>query len=553
MSLPFLKRAEPISPWALIVGVSAYLAVVGNWALWHALWSLPEWHQQPTHWLMMTGFSAVFVLIVCVATVGVFTLSAWPWVLKPVLIFSLLISAGVNHFIYCYGTLIDGYMLQNIFQTQVHEAQELLTIPLFLQVLILGVVPSYMVWRTPIRWLTVWGQSIRNLVWSAVSFLVAVLLTWSVFQTFASLMRNHEQLRLMITPLNTFYAVGDYFRIRQPIRPLMPIGLDAHQEPLREGQQPLFLVLVVGETARSDHLSLNGYERLTNPQLESIPNLVSLRHVMSCGTATAISLPCLFSHLGRAGQNADPTENLLDLLQRAGLFVLWVDNQAGCKEQCDRVNHVQLDPAKLHASFPNTCRTDECFDEMLLVDLKQRIGQLAPQKMARGVVVVLHQMGSHGPAYGLRSPLKAKVFHPECQDVALQNCSLESVRNAYDNSIVYTDLFLSRLIEWLDRENPQGATGMMYISDHGESLGENNIYLHGLPYRFAPQAQKHVPWLIWLSQQFQLQQKINMQCLNQQRNEPRDHDYYFHSVLGLLGIQTQVYQEKKDIFYLCRH
>jgi lipid A ethanolaminephosphotransferase len=314
----------------------------------------------------------------------------------------------------------------------------------------------------------------------------------------------------------------------------------------------MFLVLVVGETARSDHFSLNGYERLTNSQLAGIPSLVSLRHVMSCGTATATSLPCLFSHLGQAGQDTDPTENLLDLLQRARLFVLWVDNQAGCKGQCDRVSHVQLDPAKLHASFPDICRMDECFDEMLLVDLKQRIGQLPPEKMGNGVVVVLHQMGSHGPAYALRSPVISKKFYPECQDVALQNCSLESVRNAYDNSIVYTDLFLTRLIEWLDREHSHEATGMMYISDHGESLGENNIYLHGLPYRFAPQAQKHVPWLIWLSKQWQSQEGVNVQCLKQQRDEARNHDYYFHSVLGLLGIQTQVYQEGKDIFHLCR-
>jgi lipid A ethanolaminephosphotransferase len=229
--------------------------------------------------------------------------------------------------------------------------------------------------------------------------------------------------------------------------------------------------------------------------------------------------------------------------------VLWLDNQAGgCKGVCDRVPRVDYKALQT----PGLCGDDgECLDEVMLHNLQQRIDQLPAERRARGVVVFMHQMGSHGPAYYKRAPAAFKKFMPECATNALQQCPREQVVNAYDNTIAYTDHFLASAIDWLQTREAQWAPALVYLSDHGESLGENNLYLHGLPYRFAPDAQKHVPWITWLSPRFAQQTGITAACLEQRRDERFSHDNYFHTALGLLGVQTSVYNRALDITADC--
>jgi lipid A ethanolaminephosphotransferase len=258
----------------------------------------------------------------------------------------------------------------------------------------------------------------------------------------------------------------------------------------------------------------------------------------------------MFSHLGREafdGRKAN-YESLVDVLQRAGLAVLWLDNQSGCKGVCDRTPNV----ATATLQVPGLCDNGECFDEIMLHQLDQRIAALAPERRAKGVVVVMHQMGSHGPAYYKRSPPAFKKFQPECTSNALQECGREQVVNAYDNSILYTDHFLGATIDWLKAAEKTSSTAMIYLSDHGESLGENNLYLHGLPYRVAPDAQKRVPWITWLSPSFEHLRDVTTACLKQKLDTPTSHDHYFHSVLGILGVQTSVYDKSMDIYASCR-
>ncbi|HVR50518.1 MAG TPA: sulfatase-like hydrolase/transferase, partial [Pseudorhodoferax sp.] len=242
-------------------------------------------------------------------------------------------------------------------------------------------------------------------------------------------------------------------------------------------------------------------------------------------------------------------ENLLDVLQRAGLAVLWLDNQSGCKGVCDRVPHA----ATAKASPNGLCSGGECLDGVMLEQLETRLAALDPVRRARGTVVVLHQMGSHGPAYAARSPAAAKRFLPECTSNALQDCDPQQLRNAYDNSIAYTDQFLGEAIAWLQR-NPTGTdNALMYVSDHGESLGENNLFLHGMPYAIAPDVQKHVPWITWLSPGFAQASALSDSCLRERADARVSHDDYFHSVLGLMDVSTRVYQMAQDAYAPCRH
>jgi lipid A ethanolaminephosphotransferase len=371
-------------------------------------------------------------------------------------------------------------------------------------------------------------------------------------------MRNHKHVRYLFNPLNVLYGGGKLAadlvpRARQDLR---PIGLDARLGPSHAAtpHTPL-VVLVVGATARAANFSLGAYGRKTNPQLEQLRaagNLTYFTEVRSCGTNTQASVPCMFSHLGKQAYEAgrQPYENLLDVLHRAGLAVLWLDNQSGCKGLCARVDQVITRTLE----DPALCSGGECFDEIMLKDLDQRIAALDPARRARGVVVVMHQMGSHGPAYYRRSPAAFKKFMPECASNVLQDCPREQLVNAYDNTILYTDHLLASTVSWLEREGKDKPvdTALVYVSDHGESLGENNLYLHGLPYALAPQFQVHVPMLTWLSTGMQKRTGVRQDCLQKNAAQPLTHDNLFHSMLGLLDVNTALYQPGLDLFSACR-
>jgi lipid A ethanolaminephosphotransferase len=260
----------------------------------------------------------------------------------------------------------------------------------------------------------------------------------------------------------------------------------------------------------------------------------------------------MFSHLGRKAFNASgqPQENLTDLLQRAGYAVLWLDNQAGCKGICARVpNAMAGEPVGGDAhALQGLCDAEgECFDDALLRGLDQRLAALPAERRAKGTVLVLHQMGSHGPAYFKRSPSANKRFLPECTTNVLQQCEHDALINAYDNSIAYTDHVLAGAIDWLKTHERDHAPAMLYVSDHGESLGENNLYLHGLPYAVAPREQTHVPMVIWLPAADPLGP-----CLAAQTAKPLSHDNLFHTVLGLVGVRAKEYQPALDMTAGCR-
>ncbi|MCX7962802.1 MAG: sulfatase-like hydrolase/transferase, partial [Burkholderiales bacterium] len=325
--------------------------------------------------------------------------------------------------------------------------------------------------------------------------------------------------------------------------------------PLPRGARPPLLALVVGETARADHFSLNGYARNTNPALARLP-VVSFSDVTACATSTAASLPCMFSPLGRDAfaRREREHENLLDLAQRAGLAVLWVDNQAGCKGVCDRVPHASTrEPAPGAGPVAaHLCADGECLDEALLEGLQARLAALAPERRARGVLLVLHQIGSHGPAYFRRSPADAKPFQPECATNALARCDTAAIVNAYDNSIVYTDRVLARTIAWLERQSEDYDPMLLYVSDHGESLGEGNVFLHGLPLAIAPREQTHVPMILWLAPRAASARAVDLDCLRERRATPLSHDHLFHTVAGLLGLDTAAYRPALDAVAPCR-
>ena len=535
-------------PTRLMAVVALWLATVGNLPFWMAIWKLPETH----------GFRALTTLgslwLILLALLAWFLcLWVWPRWIKPAGLAMLVTVTSSSYFMLTYGVVIDTSMLANVVQTDAREVRDLLSWPM-LGALVIGVVlPGVWLWRQPIRSVPLKSLIPRQLGTALLALLLAMGVFWMSFQDIASLTRNHKQLRYMINPFNSLYAVTllTVGQAAQATKPLQAIGEDAHllQIPASEASAPL-VVFVLGETARAANFGLGGYARDTTPQLRQLQaqgDLTYFSDVKSCGTSTQASVPCMFSHLGKAGHEGsrERFESLLDVLQRAGLAVLWLDNQSGCKGVCERVPHVLTTALKV----PEFCKDGECLDEVMLQELPQHLAALDPAKRAKGTVVVMHQMGSHGPAYYKRSPPEFKKFLPECSSHALQNCPPEQIVNAYDNSILYTDHLVAKTVKWLQTQSR--PTALMYVSDHGESLGEKGLYLHGMPYSIAPKEQTHVPMLVWLSKPMQQQRAWRMACLQGQSGKALSHDNLFHSVLGLAQVGTVLAKPTLDIFSAC--
>jgi lipid A ethanolaminephosphotransferase len=532
-----------LNPTTLALAIAAWIGAFSNWPLWQALARLPE--MSSARGLM---FIAGFMLAVMALTFAMLTVFASRFTIKPMAAFFVLAAAFGAHFMGAYGVVIDPTMMTNVLQTNARETRDLLSWRMALVVTLLAGPPLWGLWRARLLPTTAWRQLARNAVAVLVSIALVAAIVFALFADLSATMRNHRQLRYLINPLNSFFSLTVLAVEGQakPKGPPQAIGLDAAALPRAADVKPPLLLLVVGETARADHFSLNGYKPRTNPELAD-RQVLSFTDVSSCGTSTAASLPCMFSHLGRKGFNAADRdhENLLDVLQRAGYAVLWLDNQAGCKGLCARVPDAETSDDK---TLPATmCDSEgECFDEALLYGLDRRLAALPAERRAKGTVIVLHQMGSHGPAYYKRSPPERKPFTPECTTNVLQQCEHQSLIHAYDNSIAYTDHVLAMAVDWLKVREVDYAPALLYVSDHGESLGENNLYLHGLPYAVAPREQTHVPMVIWLPLRHPLSA-----CLASQQGKPLSHDNLFHTVLGLVGVRAHEYQQALDMTAQC--
>ena len=478
-----------------------------------------------------------------------FAAAAFRRTVKPVMVMLLVVASVSHYFMSQYGVVINREMIQNVFETDSREALEYLNTDLLLAIGLTGVLPLLLLGLIPVRSRTFSRQAAVNLGSMALSVVAVGGIAYAFYPDYASLLRNDHQLRLLANPTSSIHSTLVYIRDRytgEPAGTLTPAGSDVRKSPQwKDHARRTLVVLVAGETARADSFSLDGYARLTNPRLAN-DDIINFTRVSACGTATATSLPCLFSPLSREDYSdaaGKGSESLLDVLQRAGLSVVWRDNNSGCKGTCGRVEYENLS----HLGIPEYCKADgECFDEVLLEGLR-RLVTAHPGDLA----IVLHQKGSHGPAYFQRVPAEFEQFTPSCHSSQLTACDRQSIVNAYDNTILYTDWVLDKTIRLLQREFGDMDTALVYVSDHGESLGENNLYLHGAPYFIAPAEQTHVPMITWLSENYRRDFAIDAGCLRREQNLTLSHDNYFHSVLGMLKLETSTYNPELDIFSPC--
>lgn len=527
----------------LVLLGACYLLLAGNGPFWHAALAGRDW-SHASNWGFAAAVFCAFAAIYFVAT----SLLATRLTVKPLLTVLLITTAFASWYMDHYAVYMDRAMLKNVMATDVREAGELLVWGMVPHLMLWGALPAALLWwprlkRRDLRQALAWRGG-----WLLAGVAVVALSLLLVFADFASLMRNQPQMRYLMTPGNIVVSLvsNAWGSSRRAKQPKIQVGQDAHLGPAWKARaKPALFVLVVGETARAQNFSLNGYARQTNPQLAQ-RDVINFSNATSCGTSTEVSLPCMFSPFGRAHYDEEKIlshESVLHVLARAGFKVLWRDNQSGCKGVCDGLAVEQLD----HAGVEALCAEGQCLDEILLRGMEG-----VARDAAGNLFVVMHQLGSHGPAYFKRYPAVFKQFSPACENEDLRNCTADEIVNAYDNSLLYTDFFVSKVIDFLEQSQTKYDTALLYVSDHGESLGDNGLYLHGMPYAIAPDVQKHVPFLVWLSAGFRSSFGVDPACLRSHAGEAISHDNLFHSLLGLLDVQTSDYHRAMDIFAPCR-
>lgn len=542
--------ASPLSAQQVVLRLSIYLAFAANWPLWLQLVRIGG---APS--IYLRSVAELGLLIVC-GTVAILAFTAWTRGMRLLWWLVALVAALAQYYMLTYSVVMDPGMAANVLQTDVREAADLLSLRMLWAVLAVMALPTWWLVRVRIPPMRPLRQVGRNLGLLALALAVAAGTVALGSRDLAPLMRNHPQLRYLMNPLASLYSTSVSL-----VRPVFARGRTL--VPMTEGAalgatyaaaaKPLLMVLVVGETARADHFGINGYARDTTPELAR-RGVISWRQVRSCGTSTLASLPCMFSPLGKSAFESrdNEYENLLDVAQAAGLSVLWLDNQSGCKSVCDRVPHANAADGLGAQERMGLCDGDECRDEAMLQGLDARLAAMPAERRARGVLLVLHQMGSHGPAYYKRSGSGAKRFMPECRTEVLADCAHGELVNAYDNSIAATDAFLGQTIAWLQGQSARYDTGLLYLSDHGESLGEYGLFLHGMPYGMAPDVQKHVPMVAWLDGGLLRRGQLSATCLRAGADAPLTHDNLYHSMLGLMDVQSPTYQRQLDAFDGCR-
>lgn len=482
---------------------------------------------------------ALIPFLICIF-ISLFSLLAIKKLEKSIFIFLTLLSSILSYHCLYYGLVFDGTspLIDTLEHASWKEISLFLTPSFFIYFILFGMIPSYWIYKVRIvhpPWKKRLALRTAGVLLYPLVYAITGLPLSSTYQPLVRWSGLAGKAFFQIVPTNFFedFYNYHYHSFIRPI-PYRTLGLDAKIQH----DQPNLLIIVVGETARGMNFELNGYPRATNNYTKK-EGVVSFRHVESCGTCTRVSVPCMFSYFPRKqffNIIADSQDNLLDVLQHAGVHLLWVDNNGNgnCQGVCKHIESILLDAP---------------FDEVCVDTLKHRIDTSQHQDM----VIVLHLRGSHGIDYYTKYPPEFAEFKPACQRNEFRLCSKKALINAYDNSLLYTDFVIKQLIQVLKKQTTFKHAALIYTSDHGESLGEHNLHEHCSPYPIAPVEQTHVPLIFWASDAWMSDQKLSLSCLQNKAYEKHlSHDNLFHSVLGLMDINTDLYQQNLDIFRSCR-
>jgi len=433
---------------------------------------------------------------------------------KFLLVLFFLINAIAVYFINTYSVIIDESMIGNVLNTKYEESVSFFSIKLIVYIILLGVIPGIFIMKVKIINAT-WK---KFLITTAVTLLFILTLVFANASNWLWIDKNSKTLGGLAMPWS-YTANISLFYIHKHKENEKEILLP--NATIKDNKKSV-VILVIGESARSQNFSLYGYKKNTNPLLSKTNNLFHFE-ANSCATYTSASVKCMLEY-----KDTDELYEILpNYLYRNNVEVIWRTSNWG--EPPVHIKNYQ----HREVLVPD-CKGEGCnYDEVLLTGLKEQI--LASKK--NKTLIVLHTSMSHGPTYSKKYPPQFETFKPVCNSVELGKCSQTELINAYDNTIIYTDYILYQVIANL-KQLSEYDSAMIFVSDHGESLGEKNLYMHGLPLSIAPKEQYEIPFIVWLSDS---SKKLKP-------NKVLSQHHVFHSVLNFLSIQSPIYDEQMNIF-----
>ena len=432
---------------------------------------------------------------------------------RCILAFTFVADAISFYFINSYEVLITDSMMGNVFNTQFSEASGFFSLAAVLYVLFLGVIPCIFIFAAK----TDFGSFKRFMANIGLALGLAAGIAFVNIQNWPWIDRNSTELGSLLMPwsytVNTvrFYNGEKKRNQKEILLPDAQISNDSKD----------VCILIIGESARRDHFSLYGYEKPTNPLLaeDDVTALIA----NSAATYTTAGVKAILDH--------QPTGKLYEILPnymyRTGVDVIWRTSNWGEPPVHIEKYHTVRDLKKM---YPDA---DDRYDGILLTGLKEEIMSSEKDK----ILVILHTNTSHGPTYNKKYPTEFERFTPVCTTVEMSKANPQELMNAYDNSVLYTDDLIHSAIEIL-KEIPDRRACMLYVSDHGESLGEGNLYMHGVPMSIAPKEQVEIPFIVWTSEDAAEVKEL----------DEVGQYHVFHSVMDFLGVESPVFDEDKNIF-----
>ncbi|MBS9780277.1 MAG: sulfatase-like hydrolase/transferase [Moraxellaceae bacterium] len=460
--------------------------------------------------------------------VFLFPLSCFfPRISKFLIIVLFNINAIAFFYFDSYSVILNKTMIGNIVHTNTTEASSFLSVQLLTTWFIFGVIPSIFIAKIKLIAITK-KVFFEQLV---IAFLLFIGIAYGAStQWIGWLNKNERILGSMLLPWSYLVNTPRYFsadntQSREQI--LLP------KASIKNNEKALF-VLVIGESSSRESYSLYGYQRNTNPQLAKIKNLVPY-YAESCDTYTMVGLKCILEH-----KKTDKLyEPLPSYLYRSGVDVVW-------RTLNDGEPYIQTRAFQNQTYFSKICSEKNCgFDEVILSDLQGEINKSNTDKM----LLVLHLNPSHGSRYDTKYPKEFEKFTPVCHENDPTACEQQEVVNAYDNTIVYTDHILASLIKKLAKIQDR-KVAMLYVSDHGESLGKDGVYFHAKDMSIAPKRQYQVPFMVWTSDNAR-KPKLDYSVKNglpEGKTGLSQHNV-FHSVLDFLAVDSPVFDKEKSVFY----
>lgn len=476
-----------------------------------------------------------FSLMLFFASTFVLSILCYRYSAKFILIFCFLVASLTSYFSLSFGLTINQYVLLSAMHTNAEEVREVLNYKVVLYFIIFGLLPSIVIYRLKIDYKIKYIFKIFK--FQSLVFILLIFVNFFIFShEYEYVSRYNKQIKTAVNPYYQIFLAVRLIRKDIIYANIKHIGILKEAVEARTTKEHKLLIVVVGESSRYDRWSLNGYKRETNPLL-SKEGVISLS-MYSCGTYTLYSVPCMFSEFGRKNYSYKKGivyESIVDRISELGIYTFWLNTYFTSNQVA---MHSNFKTVTSNVIYKNGDSFE--YDEELLKGLNK----IVTKGDGKDILIVLHTVGSHYNYFN-RYPKKFEKYKPICKKRIMSSCNLKYLENGYDNTILYTDYFLYKTIEFLKKHGNKYISAMVYLSDHGESLGEYGMFAHMAPYATSPVAQRHIPAILWFNKDAK-KHFINMAKID--RKKRYSHDYLFHTILGFFQVKTRLYKPNLDIF-----